>query len=337
MGRRWSLCLIMSCLFALIPSIVYAEPTSTKVEQAFKEYRQAQAELNSIQNKITSIDQRMQKNFQELAIVKEQEEKSKKRLKQMMVHYYVLGQDKTTAQILSAKSLPQFFFRLEYLRLMMQRDQEAVDKYKEQLRQISAKQKGIIQESRNAKPLLQAAEKKSKHLQKQYQQLLTAKKQADKRTATNQVKKETKDKQEEKENKSDEASVDKLEKPVDLSWLHKARSMIGTVKYRFGASNYPYFDCSSWTQYVFKKYRGISLPRTANAQTQVGIPVSKEDLQPGDLVFFQGTYKAGISHVGIYLGNDHYISNKNERLDLQIDSLNDSYQREHYWGARRVN
>lgn len=324
MGRRWPLCFIITCLFVLIPSIAFAEPSSTKVEQALKQYRQAKAELDKLQKKITHIDKRMQENFQQLAIVKDQEENSKKRLKQMMVHYYVLGQDKTTAQILSAKSLPQFFFRLEYLRLMMQRDQEAVDKYKQQLRQISTKQQKIIKESRQAKPLLQAAEKKSKHLQKQYQQLLAAKQQADKLRE--------RDANKTGEN-SDETSIDK---PIDQSWLHKARAMIGTVKYRFGASQYPYFDCSSWTQFVFQEYRGISLPRTANAQTQVGTPVSKKNLQPGDLVFFQGTYKAGISHVGIYLGNDHYISNKNERLDLQIDSLNDSYQREHYWGARRV-
>lgn len=329
MGRRWSLCFILSCLFALIPSIGFAEPSSSeKVKQAFKQYRQAQAELDQLQQQITFIDQQMQESFQQLAQVKEQEAQSKKRLKQMMVHYYVFGQDKAMAQILSAKSLPQFLFRFEYLRLLMHHDQDAVNKYKKQLRQISAKQQEIQRESRQAKPLLQAAEEKSKHLQKRYQQLLAAQKEAEERTA-----KSTTDERETDNIASKEMAV---KQPVDQSWLNKARAMIGIVKYRFGASNYPYFDCSSWTQYVFKKYRGISLPRTANAQAQVGIPVSKKNLQPGDLVFFQGTYKAGISHVGIYLGNDHYISNKNERLDLQIDSLNDSYQREHYWGARRV-
>ena len=66
------------------------------------------------------------------------------------------------------------------------------------------------------------------------------------------------------------------------------------------------FDCSGLVQYVYAKW-GIYLPRCASEQVNKGVSVKQNELQPGDLVFFQNTYKRGLSHVGIFVGDGWFI------------------------------
>ncbi|MFT8390165.1 MAG: LysM peptidoglycan-binding domain-containing protein [Sporolactobacillus sp.] len=68
------------------------------------------------------------------------------------------------------------------------------------------------------------------------------------------------------------------------------------------------FDCSSFTQYIFKEVYGITLPRSSAEQATQGVSVSQNDLQPGDLLFFDTAGDGGIHHVGIYTGNGQMIS-----------------------------
>lgn len=108
-----------------------------------------------------------------------------------------------------------------------------------------------------------------------------------------------------------------------------AKDYIG-APYRFGGTNINTgIDCSAYTQFVFSKL-GISLDRTSRAQYQQGTPVSKSNLEAGDLVFFN-TSGSGISHVGIYIGNGNFIS-ATTSSGVAIDKLNDPY----YWGDRYV-
>ena len=124
-----------------------------------------------------------------------------------------------------------------------------------------------------------------------------------------------------------------------MSVLSLANDLVGKVKYSFGASSITdsggVGDCSSFTQYVFEK-NGVSLPRTAEGQynSSKGISVSKNNLQAGDMVFFQGTYKSGISHVGIYAGNGKFIHNSSTG-GTKISDLNSNYYTAHYAGAKR--
>lgn len=107
------------------------------------------------------------------------------------------------------------------------------------------------------------------------------------------------------------------------------------VRYRWGGSSRSGFDCSGFTRYVFRHKAGVDLPHSASAQFRRGKPVSRGELKPGDLVFFQ-TYRRGASHVGIYIGNGKFIHASSAGGRVRVDSLHDGYYRQRYLGARRI-
>jgi len=116
--------------------------------------------------------------------------------------------------------------------------------------------------------------------------------------------------------------------------IESAAQYLGTP-YRYGGSGPGGFDCSGFSSYIFSQ-AGISLPRTAAGQYEVGVEVAQSDLQAGDLVLFH-CYGGGIDHVGIYCENGKFIHSSSPRSGGVIySSLNDSYYANSYAGARRV-
>lgn len=107
------------------------------------------------------------------------------------------------------------------------------------------------------------------------------------------------------------------------------------VRYRWGGSSRSGFDCSGFTRYIFRHKAGVELPHSASAQFRMGKRVPRDQLKPGDLVFFQ-TYRRGASHVGIYIGNGKFIHASSARGRVRVDSLNEGYYRQRYLGARRI-
>ena len=130
---------------------------------------------------------------------------------------------------------------------------------------------------------------------------------------------------------SDDAAVYKIDDNTAL--IQTALGKIG-CRYRMGAVGPNVFDCSSFTRWVYRQ-NGKSLPRTASAQYSSTTRVSKAGLSAGDLVFFAGTYKSGISHVGIYIGNGQFVHAANSSTGVTVSSLNSGYYASHYAGAGR--
>lgn len=95
------------------------------------------------------------------------------------------------------------------------------------------------------------------------------------------------------------------------------------------------FDCSGFTQYVYKNFE-IELNRTASAQEKNGITVEKEDLKPGDIVLFNNDSNTKIGHVGIYIGEGNFIHASNPSDGVKITTLKTGYYQKRYVGARRV-
>ncbi|WP_434512343.1 NlpC/P60 family protein [Desulfitobacterium sp. AusDCA] len=115
------------------------------------------------------------------------------------------------------------------------------------------------------------------------------------------------------------------------SVLSYAAQFLGTP-YVWGGTSPSGFDCSGFTQYVFR-HAGINLSRTSQSQFNQGAAVSRANLKPGDLVFFT-TYGSGATHVGIYAGNSTMIDSSNG--GVVYENMNNSYWAPRYLGARRL-
>jgi cell wall-associated NlpC family hydrolase len=134
--------------------------------------------------------------------------------------------------------------------------------------------------------------------------------------------------------KNSEGDVPANIQPSSLSpiVIQEAKKVMG-VPYVWGGTTENGFDCSGFVYYVFNK-AGFSTSRyTAAGFYNRSYAVNQP--QPGDLVFFINTYKEGISHVGIYLGNNQFIHADLKR-GIAITSLSNSYFKAHFGGFKRL-
>ena len=114
-----------------------------------------------------------------------------------------------------------------------------------------------------------------------------------------------------------------------------ALGLIG-VEYRYGGDTPARgLDCSGLIRYVFQQVTGVTLPRSAREMSRVGTHIGIDDLQAGDLVFFN-TRNFAFSHVGLYLGEDRFIHAPRRGRDVEVSTLSKSYWQHHFSGARRL-
>lgn len=117
--------------------------------------------------------------------------------------------------------------------------------------------------------------------------------------------------------------------------INRAMEVIG-VRYRWD-SELPQsgLDGSSFVGYVFKDKLGFLLPRKSTQMSRVGKPVNRDELQPGDLVFFN-TMRLTFSHVGIYVGDNKFIHSPSKGTNVRVDDLGSLYWDKRFDGARRL-
>ncbi|PYN75619.1 MAG: hypothetical protein DMD96_27525 [Candidatus Rokuibacteriota bacterium] len=108
-----------------------------------------------------------------------------------------------------------------------------------------------------------------------------------------------------------------------------ARKHVG-APYRWGGTSPSGFDCSGFVRYVYAQV-GVSLPHNAAKQYGLGTPVSRDSLEPGDLVFFDR-----LRHNGIYVGDGRFIHARQTGKRVGIASLDDEWYAAHWAGARRL-
>lgn len=116
--------------------------------------------------------------------------------------------------------------------------------------------------------------------------------------------------------------------------LELAAKHLGTP-YRYGGQTPGGFDCSGFAKYIFSQM-GVNLPRTAASQAKMGVEVPREQIMPGDLVYFR-CGGGGIDHVGIYAGNNQFIHSSSPRSGGVIySSMSEEYYARSFAGIRRI-
>ncbi len=121
------------------------------------------------------------------------------------------------------------------------------------------------------------------------------------------------------------------------SILERGMSLIGT-RYRFGGTSEAGFDCSGFIGYLFREKAGMNLPRSTREMINVDAPlVARNNLKPGDLLFFSTSGRGRVSHAGIYLGDNQFIHSSSRRSGgVRVDSLGDSYWNKTFIEAKRA-
>jgi len=114
-----------------------------------------------------------------------------------------------------------------------------------------------------------------------------------------------------------------------------ALDLVGIRYRRGGSSAESGFDCSGFVVYVFLEQLGLRLPRTSGEISRAGEHVSRSDLKPGDLVFFN-TLRRAFSHVGIYLGDNQFVHAPRPGTAVRVEDIRGSYWARRYNGARRI-
>jgi cell wall-associated NlpC family hydrolase len=116
-----------------------------------------------------------------------------------------------------------------------------------------------------------------------------------------------------------------------------AMELVGVRYRRGGTSTETGFDCSGFTRHVFETSLGLVLPRRADEQAAAAglVAVKREDLRPGDLVFFN-TLKRTFSHVGIYIGDNRFIHSPRPGRSVRTEDMSFAYWARRFTGARRI-
>lgn len=114
-------------------------------------------------------------------------------------------------------------------------------------------------------------------------------------------------------------------------------NFLGVPYKRGGSSAENGFDCSGFTRHIFEMSVGLVLPRRADEQAKLSslVPIKKDELKPGDLVFFN-TMRRTFSHVGIYVGDGKFIHSPRAGGKVRVEDMRDAYWAKRFTGARRA-
>jgi len=114
-----------------------------------------------------------------------------------------------------------------------------------------------------------------------------------------------------------------------------AMAFLGRPYKRGGSDADTGFDCSGFVRSIYERTVGLVLPRLAKDQAAATHPIEKQDLQPGDLVFFN-TMQRDFSHVGIYVGDGKFIHSPKPGAQVRVEDMHAAYWSRRFDGARRV-
>lgn len=362
-----SLVLALTLSFASISTGVLADPYSDKAayEQELaenkKNYKSAQEQVDEIESRIREVNSRMEDidyDIEELEIkisgvqskideshqkvqatekdIEEESDLFSKRMRAM----YINGLDSYVEVLLESKDFSDFLSRLTNIKTIINHDTEVINNLVEK-KEIIVAEKAVIEEEKAKLDVLQEENNaKLAELESQKSEKEVALAEAEKnKDLFEAAMKETEEQLNEtlalinsytsggddRPNRGDSVVPPSATGNAIVDY---AMQFLG-VPYLYGGSSPSGFDCSGLTSYVYRAC-GISINRTADAQMDQGTYVPRDQLQPGDLVFFgSGGYAW---HVGIYVGNDSYLHAPQDNDFVKISSMR--YANDYLQGRR---
>jgi cell wall-associated NlpC family hydrolase len=312
----------------------------SSLERAVEAYDLANVKLRNIKHDLSE-------NTQSLAVAKRSLHSSQRQLSQRLVDLYTSqSQDSTLVVLLGSSSLDEMLTRMDAEDRVSQQDSLVLKQVVELRQEVQARQRELKHAHVEQVQVVaqRAAARASIQSQLgQRQALLSSirgeivRLQAEERVRQAQLQRQAQDRLAAQQQASVSQAITQTVTPTPIGTpppshyggvVGIAMRYLGTP-YVWGGASPAGFDCSGFTMYVYAQV-GVSLPHNAAAQYGSGSPVSRGDLQPGDLVFFDG-----LGHVGLYIGGGNFIHAPHTGDVVKISSLTGWYAAT-YVGARRL-
>jgi cell wall-associated NlpC family hydrolase len=335
-----------------------AQEVLAKVQQLYSDQERAAEAYNYAGVQLKQIDQQLELNGKNLVAAKKSLTHSRQAIATRVRELYVKGDgDSTLEVLLGSTSLEDVVNRLDAIQRVSSQDSRilsAVRRYKKevlqrrsQLQDARAKQADLVQQRAEQKQAIegqiseqnqllstikdQIEQLKIEEQQRQAQLIAQARARAEAiRLAAERAQHQVAAQAAVNASHVEPAYNPNVPAPQYGNVVSIAMQYLGVPYVWGGASPSTGFDCSGFVMYVFAQI-GVSLPHHAASQYNYGVPVSRDQLAPGDLVFFDG-----LGHVGIYIGNGQFIHAPHTGDVVKISSLYESWYSATYYGARRL-
>lgn len=320
---------------------------SDSLERARSQYDASTAQLAKIQR-----DQR--ENRRELRVAKHNLKVSQRTIAQRLVALYTSDQESTLEVILGASSLDDLITRMDNAKSITAEDASVLAQVKQfradvtragtQLKNAHAQQMRVVAERAAAKHSIETkiAEEQQLYssIQGEIQRLVAADHARQLAMARQAAQRLQAQRAQQIEAASSTVVGITAATPQSDTYVAPPPTHGNVVSYALSQIGVPYvwggsspgggFDCSGLVMWAYAQV-GVSLPHSTYAQYTMGVPVSRDQLAPGDLVFFDG-----LGHVGMYIGNDQFVEAPHTGGVVQISNLDSGWYAATYVGARRI-
>ena len=305
-----------------------------------------QNEINNLNAQVSGLNTQIAGTQQQITAKQQQIDNDYNLYKQRLRAMYESGDESYVVALLASNDFSEFLSRVELVQVVSKQDQELVNNLKAEKAQLTTEQTNLQTQLANLQSSQQTLTAKQQVLSSQKAQaaaLVTQKQNAvntttqqksavDEEATLTQQQIDAINAEIEREAEAARASNPEITSASAASVIAFAERYTGT-SYVFGSANPSNgIDCSGLTQYVFANAAGIYLPHQAISQANYGTAVSKNNLQPGDLVFFATEGGRTITHVGIYIGNDAFIGAQTSTGVAIVKNMFESS----YWGPDYV-
>ncbi len=330
-----------------------AQQVMTQLGQLSDQLERARSQYDSATAQLAHIERDLRENRHELRVAKHNLKASQRTIAQRLVALYTSDQESTLEVIFGAHSLDDMITRLDNAKSVTDSDAEVlreVEHFRTVVKRSGAilshahaMQTRVVAQRAAAKREIESKIAEEQQLYSSIKgeiQKLVAAQQARQlemaRVAQARLKAQEAEQQQQAQSTVVGVSAVTPQQdtvvappPTHSNVVGIAMSMLGTP-YVWGGAAPGGFDCSGLVMWAYAQV-GVSLPHSSYAQFGYGVPVSRDQLQPGDLVFFDS-----LGHVGIYIGGDQFIHAPHTGDVVKISSLDEDWYAQNYVGARRI-